>query len=104
MISPRERSFYPHRRSLARTGTGAIVDRSRRLRQRFSPLPLRFLRFSATDAARFVLPSDADEEGMPPRRLGRVEHDHGAGARRDHRAVGEADPLAAVLIEELVAG
>jgi hypothetical protein len=36
-------------------------------------------------------------------RLGRVEHLHGAGAGRDHGAVGKGDPLALVLREEFVA-
>jgi hypothetical protein len=40
---------------------------------------------------------------MQPRRLGLVKHGHGTAARRDHFTIGKADPLAAVLIEELVA-
>ena len=40
---------------------------------------------------------------MPPRCLGRVKHGHGTVARRDDPVIGKADPLAAVLIEELVA-
>ena len=39
---------------------------------------------------------------MQPRCLGRVKHGHGTGARRDHLAVGKADPLASILIKELV--
>jgi len=41
---------------------------------------------------------------MQPRRLGRVKHGHGTGARRDHLSVGKADPLASVSVEELVTG
>jgi hypothetical protein len=58
---------------------------------------------SVTDAARFFFPSNANEERMQPRCLGRVKHSHGTGARRDHSSFGKADPLASVLIEELVA-
>ena len=41
---------------------------------------------------------------MQPRCLGRVKHGHGTGARRDLLAVGKADPLASVSVEELVTG
>src|SRR5438552_15585211 len=58
---------------------------------------------SATDAARFVFPSYADEERVPPRRLGRLKHGHGTAARCDHGAIRKADPLIAVLIEQLLA-
>src|SRR5438128_1484897 len=40
---------------------------------------------------------------MQSRRLGRVEHGHGTATRCQHLAIGKADPLASVLIEELVA-
>src|SRR5437870_10111588 len=49
----------------------------------------------ATDAARFVFPSNADEERMSPRRFGRVKHRHGTAARRDHHTIGKADQGAA---------
>ena len=39
---------------------------------------------------------------MPSRRLGGVKHGHGTAARRDHHAIGKADPLADVLIEKSV--
>src|SRR5207253_6282628 len=57
----------------------------------------------ATDTARLFFPSNADEKGMQPRRLGRVKHRHGTAAGRDHLAIGKADPLVPVLTEELVA-
>src|SRR5207249_683668 len=57
----------------------------------------------ATDAAGFFFPSNADEKRMQPRRLGRVKHGHGTAPRRDHLAIGKADPLVSVLTEELVA-
>src|SRR5262249_24555675 len=57
----------------------------------------------AADAARFVFPPDADEKRMQPGRLGRLKHGHRTGARRDHPAISEPDPLASVLIDELVA-
>src|SRR5204862_505961 len=58
---------------------------------------------NAADAAWFIFPANANKEWMPPRRLGRVKHRHRTRARRDHRTIGKADPLASVLIEELVA-
>jgi len=58
---------------------------------------------SATDAAGFFFPSHADEERMQARRLSGMKHGHGTGARRDHPAIGKADPLASVLVEELIA-
>jgi hypothetical protein len=52
---------------------------------------------------RLVFSADAGDKGVPSRRLGRVEHGNRAGARRDHGAIGKADPPALVLTEELVA-
>jgi hypothetical protein len=49
------------------------------------------------------LAANADEERMPSRRLGRVKHRHRTAPRRDHRPIRKAYPLAAVLIEELIA-
>jgi hypothetical protein len=49
-----------------------------------------------------LFPTDADEERMQTCRLGGVKHGYGTGARGDHSALGKADPLVPVLIEELV--
>ena len=57
----------------------------------------------AANAAGLFFLSHTDEERTQSRRLRGVEHRHGTGARGDHSAVGEADPLAAVLFEKLVA-
>src|SRR5437016_5810966 len=58
---------------------------------------------NATDAARFFLASNADEERMPPRRLRRVRHGHGTVTRRNHHAISKADPLVAVMFKDWVA-
>src|SRR6266852_1620821 len=58
---------------------------------------------SATDASRFILPADANEERMPSRRFRLMEHGDGTAAGRDHFPIGKADPLISVLFEELVA-
>jgi len=58
---------------------------------------------NTTDAARFFLPSDADEERMLPRGLNRVKTGHGTSYRCDDLAIGKADPLPAILIETLAA-
>jgi hypothetical protein len=57
---------------------------------------------NATDAARFFFPSHTNEERMESCCLGRVKNADGARARRNHFAIGEPDPLVAVLGEELV--
>src|SRR5262249_44848495 len=51
---------------------------------------------------RCVLPTDADDKGMPPRLLGGVEHLDGARAGCDHGPVGEANPLPLVLAQKAV--
>lgn len=56
----------------------------------------------AADAAGLLLFSDADEERMQTRRLGRLKHGHRAGSRRDDLSVREADPLPLILRQKLV--
>jgi hypothetical protein len=58
---------------------------------------------SPADSARFLFPPDTDEKWMQLGCLRRLEHGHRTRARRDHFAVGEADPLTLVLSKELVA-
>jgi hypothetical protein len=57
----------------------------------------------ATDPAGLCFVADANEEGMKPGRLGFVKDAHRAGARGNDPTVGETNPLASVLINELVA-
>src|SRR2546430_9682331 len=64
---------------------------------------IRYLTVTGVQTCALPISSDARDEGVSARRLGRVEHGHRAGARRDHRTVGEADPLVPVPAEELVA-
>lgn len=58
---------------------------------------------SATDAARFVFPSNAGKERMQPSCLSRVKDRHGTRPRRNHRSIGKTDPLASILVKEVVA-
>src|SRR5205807_1499761 len=59
-------------------------------------------RLKTTNVARLLFLADADEEWMQARGFGCVEHGHRTRARCDDLAVGEPDPLALVLREQLV--
>ena len=57
----------------------------------------------AANAARLFFLSNTDEERTQSCRLRGMEYRHETGARGDHPAVGKADPLALVFIEQLLA-
>jgi hypothetical protein len=58
---------------------------------------------NTTDTTCFHFSANADEKRMQARSLGSVKHSHGTVARCNHFTIGKADPLAAVLLDELVA-
>jgi hypothetical protein len=57
----------------------------------------------SADAARIIFPTNADEERMQTSCLSRVKPGHWTTAGGNHPAISKTDPLASILVEELVA-
>jgi hypothetical protein len=114
-IELKELAIRPRQDARVRSGIGndPIEDEPRRATcraelhanqwQGFSDITGVITKGNAANVARLFFPADADEERMQSSRLGRVKHGNGTAARGDHLSISKADPLAGVLIEELMA-